>query len=189
MRRRALLLLAAAIPVVALLGLMAWALAKSGGSPGGLVINKFFGEVAIQEKTAPPFVLPLLNGTALNISDLRGKWVMVDFWSSWCPPCIEEAPVLAATYPQYAGRGVEFVGVAIWDDEGAVRKFVRQFGIAYPSGLDAQGKIAIDYGVRGIPEKFFIDPDGRLVRKFVGPVTQEKIRAILDELLAQGKGG
>ncbi len=97
--------------------------------------------------------------------------------------------MLAATYPQYAGRGVEFVGVAIWDDEGAVRKFVRQFGIAYPSGLDAQGKIAIDYGVRGIPEKFFIDPDGRLVRKFVGPVTQEKIRAILDELLAQGKGG
>ncbi len=189
MRRRVILLLAALVPVAALLGLMVWALAQSGGNPGGLLVRNVFGEVAITERPAPPFILPLLDGSALEMSSLRGKWVMVDFWSSWCPPCIEEAPVLAATYRQYAGRGVEFVGVAIWDEEGAIRGFVQRYGISYPNGLDAKGKIAIDYGVRGIPEKFFIDPDGRLVRKFVGPVTQEKIRAILDELLAQGKGG
>ena len=189
MMRRAFLLLAALVPMAALLGLMAWALAQSGGNPGGLLVNSVFGEVAVKEKPAPPFTLPLLDGSALELSDLRGKVVMVDFWSSWCPPCIEEAPVLAATYRQYAGRGVEFVGVAIWDEEGAVREFVQRFGVSYPNGLDAKGKIAIDYGLRGIPEKFFIDPEGRLVRKFVGPVTAERLSAILDELLVQGSGG
>ncbi|MSQ22487.1 MAG: redoxin domain-containing protein [Dehalococcoidia bacterium] len=189
MRRRVIFLFAALVPVAALLGLMAWALAQSGGNPGGLLVRNVFGEVAVKERPAPPFILPILDGTALELSDLKGKWVMVDFWSSWCPPCIEEAPVLVSTYRQFAGQGVEFVGVAIWDEEEAVRGFVQRYSISYPSGFDANGKIAIDYSMRGIPEKFFIDPDGRLVRKFVGPATQEKLGAILDELLAQGKGG
>lgn len=189
MRRRVLLLLAALVPIAGLLGLMAWALAQAGGNPGGLLVNNVFGEVAVKERSAPPFTLPLLDGSALELSDLKGKWVMVDFWSSWCPPCIEEAPVLAATYRQYAGRGVEFMGVAIWDEEGAIRRFVQRYSISYPSGLDAQGKIAIDYGVRGIPEKFFIDPEGRLVRKFVGPVTADRLAGILDELIAREKDG
>ena len=186
MKRRVIFLLAALVPMAGLLGLMAWALARSGGNPGGLVVNNVFGEVAIKERSAPPFTLPLLDVSSLDLSALRGKWVMVDFWSSWCIPCIEDARVLAPTYRQYAGRGVEFVGVAIWDEEGAIQEFVRRYGISYPNGLDAQGKIAIDYGVRGIPEKFFIDPEGRLVRKFLGPVTPEQLRALLEELLAQG---
>ncbi len=189
MRRRGFLLLAAVVPMAALLWLMAWGLAQSGGNPGGLLVNTVFGEVTVKARPAPPLTLPLLDGSALDLSDIRGKLVMVDFWSSWCPPCVEEAPVLAATYGQYAGLGVEFVGVAIWDEEGAIQGFVQRYGVSYPNGLDANGEIAIDYGVRGIPEKFFIDPEGRLVKKFVGPVTAERLRAILDELLAQRKGG
>jgi cytochrome c biogenesis protein CcmG/thiol:disulfide interchange protein DsbE len=189
MRRRAFLLVAALVPMAALLALMAWALAQSGGKPGGLLVNSVFGEVAVKELPAPPFMLALLDDSPLELSDMRGKVVMVDFWSSWCPPCIEEASVLVANYGQYADQGVEFVGVAIWDEEGAIREFVQRYGVTYSSGLDVKGKIAIDYGVRGIPEKFFIDHDGRLVRKVVGPVTTERLRAILDELLAQRKGG
>ena len=182
-------LIGVAVPVAGLLGLMAWALIQSGGNPGGLGIRDVFGEVDIIEGTAPLLSLPLLNGGTINLEELRGKVVMVDFWSSWCPPCIEEAPALAATYPQYADREVEFVGVAIWDAERDVRRFVERFGVTYPNSIDAQGKVAIDYGVRGIPEKFFIDRDGLLVRKFVGPVTDSKLRAVLDELLGEGEDG
>ena len=185
LKRYVLSLVAVVVPVAALLGLMAWALAQTGGNPGGLGINNVFGEVDVQEGPAPPLSLPLLTGGTLDMSDLKGKVVMIDFWSSWCPPCLEEAPVLAATYPQFVDRGVEFVGVAIWDEDRKVNRYVQRFGIAYPNAIDAQGKVAINYGVRGIPEKYFIDRDGQLVKKFVGPVSSGELRAILDELLSQ----
>ena len=180
--RRALGTVALVLPVGGLLGLMAWALIQSGGNPGGLGINSVFGEVSVKEGPAPSFSLSLLTGGTLDLADLEGKLVMVDFWSSWCSPCIEEAPVLAAVYPQYADQGVEFLGIAIWDDDREVNRHVQRFGVTYPNGIDARGKVAIDYGVRGIPEKYFIDRDGRLVRKFVGPMTVEKLRDIIDEL-------
>ncbi|MCH7706335.1 MAG: TlpA family protein disulfide reductase [Chloroflexi bacterium] len=186
MIRRVLLMVGAIVPVIGVMGLMAWALGQTGGNPGGLGINSVFGEVEVEPAPAPPLSLRLLTGEALTLADLEGKVVMVDFWSSWCPPCIEEAPVLAATYPLYADRGVVFVGVAIWDDDSEVSRHIERYGVTYLNGIDAQGKVAINYGVRGIPEKYFIDRNGLLVKKFVGPVTAGQLRAILDEMLSQG---
>lgn len=187
-------LLAGVIPAVGVIALMGWALARSGGTPGGLGIYKVFGEVAIEPGPAPPFSLELLTGEAVKLEDLRGKVVLVDFWSSWCPPCVEEAPTLAQVYREYSGRGVEFLGIAIWDDEDVVRRHVARFRVPYLNAIDGQGTVAIDYGVRGIPEKFFLDREGKLVKKFVGPAPAEKLRAILDELLgglgtARAEGG
>ena len=174
------------MPVLsALIALLAWAVVQSGGNPGGLGINDGFGEVAISKGPAPPLSVPLVDGGAIDLAELRGRVVMVDFWSSWCPPCIEEAQVLAATYPLYADRSVVFVGVAIWDVESEVNRYIARFGVTYPNGIDAQGKVAINYGVRGVPEKFFIDRNGLLVKKFVGPATAEQLRAIIDEMLSQ----
>ena len=171
------------IPVAALIALLVWAVVQSGGNPGGLGINDEFGEVSISKGPAPPLSLPLVDGGTINLAELRGRVVMVDFWSSWCPPCIKEAPVLAETYREYAGQEVEFIGVAIWDEADDVNRYIRQFDIGYPNGLDAKGAVAINYGVRGIPEKYFIDREGQLVRKFSGPVTATELRAIIDELL------
>ncbi|MBI4340054.1 MAG: TlpA family protein disulfide reductase [Chloroflexi bacterium] len=184
MSRRGLVALAVFLPLAGLVGLLAWALAQSGGRPGGLGINSTFGEVKITAGPAPALSLPLLAGGQLTLLDLKGKVVMVDFWSSWCPPCIAEAADLEATYRRYAGKGVEFVGVAIWDERGAVERHIQKYRITYPNGLDDQGKVAVDYGVRGIPEKFFVDRDGNLVKKFIGPASPEKLGAILDGLLA-----
>jgi cytochrome c biogenesis protein CcmG/thiol:disulfide interchange protein DsbE len=185
--RRTVFFLLSLIPIVLLVALFTWALARSGGNPGGLGINNKLGEVRIQPGPAPDFELALFNGQALRLSDLRGsdaiRVVMVDFWASWCPPCREEAPVLQQVYQEYQGRGVEFVGVAIWDGENEARRFLQRNSITYPNGLDPKGSIAIDYGVRGIPEKFFIGPDGTLVKKFIGPMTVERLRSILEELL------
>ena len=88
-------------------------------------------------------------------------------------------------YEEYRGRPVEFVGVDIWDSEAGATDFLAEFSVPYPNGIDADGTIAIEYGVRGIPEKFFLGSDGRVLKKFVGPITGQDLRQVLDDLLLQ----
>ena len=176
------------LPTVGLIGLLAWAMFQAKGTPGGFGINNEFGPVAVVERPAPSMTLPLLSGDNLFITDLTGKIVMLDFWSSWCAPCIAEAATLADVYSDYSGRGVEFVGIAIWDESEAVLDHVARFAVPYPNGHDDMGRIAIDYGVRGMPEKFFIDRDGMLIEKHVGPASEEALRSILDRLLKKANG-
>ena len=137
----------------------------------------------VSSDQAAEFSLELMTGGTMTLSELRGKAVMVDFWSSWCPPCRQEAPVLAEVYREYKGRAVEFVGVDIWDEPSAASEHIDRYGVTYPNGIDADGIIAINYGVTGLPEKFFINPDGRVVKKFVGPMSASKLRDILNEML------
>ena len=169
MRKRTLIILTSMVPIAALFVLLGWAMAQSGGNPGGFVTNSKFGEVSVDQRPAREFVEESLDGGTVSLSELRGKVVMLDFWSSWCPPCRQEAPALAQVYREYEGRNIEFIGVAIWDDREDVGRHVKEFDLTYPNVLDDKGKIAIDYGVAGIPEKFFIDTEGILVQKFVGP--------------------
>ncbi len=144
MSKRSWILLASGIPLLALFALLGWASAKSGGQPGGLGVNTEFGQVPVDTKPAAEFSLELLGGGTVELSALRGKVVMVDFWSSWCPPCRQEAPVLAQVYREYGGRPVEFIGVDIWDGREDARRFVSQFDVPYPTGVDEKGTIAID---------------------------------------------
>ena len=112
---------------------------------------------------------------------------MFDFWSSWCPPCRAEAASLSQVYLEYHNESVEFVGIAIWDDEKDVLAFVQDFNVPYPNAIDLEGITAIDFGVSGIPEKFFVDGSGTIIKKFVGPMNANKLRSILNEMLAVGK--
>ena len=178
------ILLGSAIPLLGLFALLGWASAQSGGNPGGFGVNSEFGQVKVSSAQAAEFSLELLDGGSLALSDLRGKVVMLDFWSSWCLPCRQEAPVLAEVYREYKGQPVEFVGVDIWDQPSDALEHIRRYGVPYPNGIDANGVIAIDYGVTGLPEKFFIGRDGVLLKKFVGPMRAGDLRTILDELLA-----
>ena len=184
MSKRAVILGSSLLILAAFFSLLGWALARSGGLPGGLGVNNVFGEISIQEKLAPNFTLQLLDGGSVTLADLKGKVVLIDFWASWCPPCREEAPGLAKVYREYQERGVEFIGISIWDRLGDAEDYVQRFGITYPSGLDSEGTILVDYAVRGIPEKFFIDAQGRMVAKYIGPSTVEGLRETLDQMLA-----
>ncbi len=183
--RRTLIIVAAGLPVLALLAILAWASASSGPARGGLAVNDSIIELNVAAEAAPEFTLELMGGGAVSTAELRGQVVMLDFWASWCPPCREEAPVLAQVYEEYRDRGVEFVGISLWDNAGDAELFLQQQGHEYPNGVDEGGKIAISYGVRGIPEKFFINRDGKKVRKFSGPMDAALLRNILDTLLAQ----
>ena len=193
MSKRGWILLGTAIPVLALISLLAWASVKSGGNPGGLGVNDEFGQVDIDQQTARDFSLELFNGAnlegtnegqTLNLGELRGKLVMLDFWASWCPPCRHEAPDLAQVYLEFQGAPVEFVGVDIWDNRSGALNHIERYNVPYPNGFDGEGIIAIDYGVRGIPEKIFIDSDGEIIKKFVGPITADTLRDTLNQLLA-----
>ena len=175
--------------MLALLALLAWAVVQGGGNPGSLGVNQEFGQVRFSPQVAKDFSLTTLDGVNIDLAGLRGKVVMVDFWASWCAPCRYEAPDLAQVYLDYADRAVEFIGVDIWDQRQGAIDHVNRYQITYPNGVDDKGTIAISYGVRGIPEKFFIDQDGVIVKKFVGPVDADTLRRTLDELLAQGALG
>ncbi len=132
-------------------------------------------------RPAPDFSLSLFDGRVVRLSDFRGKVVFLNFWASWCPPCRDEAPLLEQAWRGYKGQNILFLGVDIQDSEEAARTFLREFGISYMNGRDPTGRIAIDYGVYGIPETFFIDREGRITYKHIGALDGQTLVAKLAE--------
>lgn len=158
---------------------------REGGRPG---VNDTLGEVEVSTDTDADFLVTTLDGKDLRLSDLQGSIVMVDFWSSWCPPCRAEAPVLAEAYERWSEFGVEFVGISIWDNEDDVLDFVQRHGIVYPNAIDDDGNIAVEFGVKGIPEKFFVNPQGEIVRKVNGPNTSQSLDEVLTQMSDEALG-
>jgi cytochrome c biogenesis protein CcmG, thiol:disulfide interchange protein DsbE len=130
---------------------------------------------------APDFELGLFDGSTFKLSDAlgQGKPVVVNFWASWCGPCADEAPLLQAA-AQRRGNEFTFVGVNVEDIDTDAQAFMRKYGINYPNGSGNAGPISIKYGMRGVPETYFIAPDGKLVRKW-----NTLTAADLDQLLAE----
>lgn len=185
-RMRWLLLTGSGLVILAFLGILVWASLQTGGRAASISgVNTEFGAVDIDLQPARDFTLELTAGGVLSRSDLQGKVALIDFWASWCAPCRQEAPALEQVYREYAGREVEFVGINIWDLPGNAAAYIAEFSLTYPSGVDGDGKIAIDYGVKGIPEKFFLDRQGVIRQKFVGPMPADKLRETLDGLLTE----
>jgi cytochrome c biogenesis protein CcmG/thiol:disulfide interchange protein DsbE len=126
-------------------------------------------------KTAPAFrLVPVGGGAPVALADLRGKPVVLNFWATWCVPCYQEHAALQEAARTMSGD-VQFLGVIYQDEEPQVADFMRKQGSAYASLLDAESRTAIAYGVYGVPETFFIGPDGTIVDKFVGALSAEDI--------------
>jgi cytochrome c biogenesis protein CcmG/thiol:disulfide interchange protein DsbE len=140
-------------------------------------------------REAPAFTLTLFDGTPFALEAQRGKVVVLNVWSSWCvPACYNEAPALEAAWRRYRERGVVVVGINYQDREAAAREFLARFGHTFPNGPDIGSKIAIAYGVYGVPETFFIDRDGRIAHKHVGEITFDVLARHIERLL-DGRGG
>ena len=184
-RRRLVFFLLAMTPVLAILALLFWGQLRSDANPGGVLEYEESSESQVAVREAPDFAgFDLVSGLPVNAEDLRGRIVMVDFWSSWCVACRVEAAALAEVYREYNGLPVEFVGIAVWDRPLDAVEHIERYGVTYLNILDERGVTAVSYGVRGVPEKFFLDTEGRIVRKFIGPVSAADLRDILDGLLA-----
>lgn len=133
-------------------------------------------------KPAPNFALTALDGTKVNLAQYRGRPVVLNFWASWCGPCREEAPLLSSLSKQQSEGGLVVIGVLFQDKAADAQKFRQDFGLAFPSALDPKADTAIEYGVSGVPETFFIDKDG-VVRKHVpGELNEQKARDGLKEI-------
>ena len=148
------------LAVAAVVGLLAYGLLSKGSA--GVDIGS----------AAPSPELPLLDGKgSASLADYRGRWVLVNFWASWCGPCRDESPTLQRFQKRYGGSRFTVLGVDTRDLSGDGTSFVREFGLTYPQLRDGDGDAAHDYGTTGVPENFLVDPSGRLRLAQHGPVT------------------
>lgn len=140
-------------------------------------------------RAAPAFRLtPLDGGEPLTLDSLRGRAVVLNFWATWCVPCVAEHAVLVQA-AQRSGARAAFIGVVYEDQDQDVRAFLRQRGASYPMALDPEGRTAIAYGVYGVPETFFISANGVIVSKQAGPLTPERLAQLVAEILPPADRG
>lgn len=170
------------VVLAAVIALFGWALTRPATSDQALA-SPLVG------RDAPGFEIPLYGADSmLSLAGLRGRPVVVNFWASWCLACRDEARVLEAGWRAH-GPEVAFVGVAVDDEESAARAFIARYGKTYHLGPDAGRTIAVDYGLFGVPETFFIAPDGRILAKHIGPLREADLERRIAELQAGQIGG
>lgn len=140
---------------------------------------------ALEGRDAPVFSMTVLgtDGEKVDLAQLRGQPVVLNFWSTWCQPCKLEHPHLVEGARRYGPQGVAFYGVLFSDDPDNAARFLAREGHAFPVLYDPAQRVAIDYGVTGVPETFFIDASGRIVHKHSGPMTIGDLSAALEPLL------
>lgn len=137
-------------------------------------------------KPAPAFELESLAGKQVSSRDFGGRPLVINFWASWCTECRKEHPLLMAAHDRFGDR-VAFVGVVFQDSAANARGYLVEMGDvavgSYPNLLDPGSRTAIDYGVYGVPETFFVDRRGKVVAKRVGRVTDEILARELARIL------
>ena len=118
----------------------------------------------------------------VSLEALRGRPVVLNFFASWCGPCVREMPALQATAELYKGK-VHFVGITFNDPRDAAKGVLERTGASYPAAFDSQSDLAVDYAVRVMPTTFFIDRDGNLVERKDGEISERQLRTVVDRLL------
>ncbi len=171
---KTILLPAAALPIIALLGY-------------GLTRDPNVVESPLPGREAFDFAAPSLEGDTLRLKDLQGKVVVLNFWASWCVACIDEHAVFVDAERRYADRPFQMLGVVYQDSPENARRWMRRMGGSWPSLIDPSSRIAIDYGVYGVPETYFIGRDGRIAYKQIGPVNRPLLSHWVERLLAESE--
>ena len=137
-----------------------------------MILSFFFpqyrhGEASLAGRKAKDFAIQIPG--ASHLADLRGKVVVLNFWASWCPPCVEETQSLNRLQQEIAAKGGVVLGVSVDEDAAAYDKFLQDNHVIFPTYRDASQKSAAEYGTSMFPETYLIDREGRFARKIVGP--------------------
>ena len=197
--RRRLIVLAATVcagAALAVVLLTGWA---SGGNSGGNSgVTHVAGSTSAvlysagHRPVAPDFTATTLTGSPLSFASYRGQVVVVNFWGSWCGPCREEAPTLAATAARYRPAGVSFLGVDVRDTAASALAFARNYGITYPSVSDSGSEITLDFTsvvpIAGTPTTLVIDRTGHIAGAVFGTATYQELSDILAKVTGKTAG-
>jgi DsbE subfamily thiol:disulfide oxidoreductase len=179
-------------PVGGSRGLSRWWYLTAGVLPllllGGWAIAQLAGAAARGAQIgdpAPEIALADLDGNPVRLADLRGRPVIVNFWASWCGPCVTEFPLLVAALEEHEDQGLAVIGVVVDDRSEAARAFMQRFGAPWPAVMDPGDEVARRYGIFGPPESFFIGPDGVVVGRQIGELNasdlERQLAGILDK--------
>ncbi|HZD38123.1 MAG TPA: TlpA disulfide reductase family protein [Actinomycetes bacterium] len=180
-----LLILALVLPVGA------WALdrARQPEREGGAQAVVGADEAMVQRypagTRAPELRLTRLDGGTLDLAAYHGRPVLLNFWATWCGPCVREFPLLRRTLEQRRGQGLVVIGVLVNDKAAVARRFVREHGGTWPVGIDQGAKAAAAFKAIGLPETVFVRKDGTLATRVLGELTQDRLDAQLAPLLAR----
>ena len=171
--------------IVVIVYILAYGLSKSSGNTGAFGINETYNKIDIDKVPVAEFTITDLSGdkSKLDISSNGKSVTMIDFWNSWCQQCIQEAEELEQSYKNLSDKNIQFIGVAIWDDQNAIKSHIKEYDISYHNVIDEEGKVAIEFGVTGIPEKYFINSNGEIILKILGPTTSEQLESVISEII------
>ena len=160
----------------------AW-IAASALPPGALVA----GSVAAPRAglLAPDFELQTLDGSSMSLSDLRGQVVIVNVWTSWCPPCKREMPAFQRVYQEYESRGLVILAVDAFQQDilEDVRLFVNNNALTFPILLDERSEVLSTYQISAFPSTFFVDQEGVIRKVVIGAVSEPLLRSQVEEML------
>ena len=131
---------------------------------------------------APSFELKTLKGKIFKSSDLKNKAVILNFWATWCVPCIHEMPELNKAYTSFKNDDVEIIAINFAETRSEVDEFVNKYHLEFPILLDKYGDVSQDYRVRNLPVTYFISPDGIIMDLVLGGITQKLIETKLKQL-------
>ena len=140
-------------------------------------------------RPAPEFRLPSLGGDSVSLGERRGHPVLVNFWATWCPPCVEETPALVALDRKLRSRGLEVLGVSMDEEEAPLRAFVDRYQLGYRVLRDPTAATAHRYGTYKYPETYLVDATGQIIRRWVGAVDWARtdvMKDIEDAILPAG---
>ena len=137
---------------------------------------------------APALSLKSMDGKAVSLSDYKGKWVVLDFWASWCPDCRKDIPDVVRLYKKFHPKGVEFIGISFDTDRAAWEKAVKDSGLEWTQTCElvrmSKSAVAQSYGVGWIPSMVIVDPDGKVS---LSTVTLSKAEAALEKAFPEKK--
>jgi peroxiredoxin len=133
----------------------------------GTLYNSLHEVIVNAGDSAPDFTITADSGRTVTVHDFGGKLLLLNFWASWCPPCVEEMPALNQMARQLGPKGLVILGVTVDQDESALRRFLARSPLAFPIARDPDQKINLRYGTYLFPESYLIDRNGKVVEKFI----------------------
>ena len=136
-------------------------------------------------KKAPPFSLKTFENEELSSVSLEEKGLVLNFWASWCIPCVEEVAVLDRANKKYNNDEIVFIGVNIWDDNENAVNFINKYDANYLNGFDPSNEIQVDFGIQGVPETYFINKEGIVINRFQGQLTDNIMDYFIDQIISK----